>query len=290
MTIQINYIDGLGVTWDLAGGPVRLAPGAQGLGLLKVTAFTQTRGVRGGQRFAGWAVQPQGFTFPMRKSYPQYTDRSWADVDAAWWAGCTPDVQGLLQMIGPQGTRQVKVRTVDDGLTWDQSPDDIASEDFDWQLEADVPWWEGAPSYAAFAGGASAPFYGTSGFGPPFTISPANSIGSQLLTNPGQVAAFPVWTLSGPLTSFTITDALSGGVVAGSPNLQAGETLVIDETEDAKNATRYDVNGNASDFTASLTSVGFAPVPKGSSSNLTVALNGTGAAVAQLTPRYWKGY
>lgn len=297
MSALLEYVAPDGTVWDLRSGPVRMAPGAQGLGMLSLTDFTTSRGVRGGQRRTGWAVNAQDFVLPMKLGYPGWTTRTYEDVDAAWWGDVRPNLDGgILRCTYSKNGTQISVRSVavrtksDGGFQWDQDPSDLEMEDWDWNLVADVPWWLGPASSTPFGvAAAGQPFYGAGGYGPPFYISAGNSNGSQQITNPGDVDAWPIWTLNGPISSFTITHA-DGSTISGTPNLAAGERLVIDTTEDAKSATRIAADGTTSDFTPSLASWGWRSIPAGTTTAITVALTGTGGATAVISPRYFRPF
>ena len=289
MSTLLEYLDPTGAVWNLRTGPVRMAPGAQGLGLVPLLAFTTPRGLRGGQRVTGFAAQSNELKLPMKFGYPGWSAQAWEAIDAAWWPAIRPHLFGTLRVTATDGSqRSVVVRTTSDGpLAWDQDPADVQMTDFDWGLIADDPYWIGpAVSTPYGVPAAGQPFYGAGGYGPPFYLSAGNSNGSQVLTNPGDVPAWPVWTLNGPITSFTITNA-DGSTISGTPNLAAGEQLVIDTTEDAKSATRIAADGvTTSDYTPSLTTWQWRPIPAGSSSAISVALSGTGGATAVIRPKY----
>jgi hypothetical protein len=297
MSVLLEYVAPAGTVWDLRTGPVRMAPGAQGLGLLSLTDFTTSRGPRGGQRRTGWSVNPQDLVLPMKAGYPGWTARTWDDVDEAWWKDVRPHLDGAIlratYSVGAlvKSVREVPVRTKNDGpFQWDQDPSDVETIDFDWNLIADVPWWLGPKQSTPFGiTAAGQPFYGAGGYGPPFYISAGNSNGSQSITNPGDVPAWPVWTLNGPIPAFTITHA-DGSTISGTPNLAVGERLVIDTTEDEKSATRIAADGSTSDFTPSLASWGWRAIPAGTSTTIGVAISGTGGATAEIRPRYFRPF
>jgi hypothetical protein len=281
-----------GSTWDLRNGEVRLALSSTGWGLAELTTFVQSNGVRDGQRATGWRAEPRTLQWPMKKGYGTWSSRQFLEVDRAWWAACLPHKSGTVRVTGPDGLqRTLRARVTADGpYTMEYDPSDVLVEDFSLALTADDPWWKGPQTFTPYGVSAVAtPFYGPSGYGPPFYISAGNSSGSQPISNPGDVDAWPVWTLTGPLSTFTITHP-DGGQVAGAPNLLAGEQLVIDTRPGAKFATRTAADGTTSDYTPSLTSWDWRPIPAGTTQNIAVALTGTGGAVAAIEPRYFRAW
>lgn len=288
MSTLLEWLGVDGSVWDLRSGPVRLAPGAQGLGMIPLTAFTQDRGVRSGQRFVGWRVDPQTISLPLRVGWEGWRSTDWETFSRSWWKACRPHRQGTLRVTATDGSvRTVAARVTSDGpLQWDQDPADLQLEDVDLTFVADVPWWLGQPISAPYGTATPSPFYGGTGFGPPFYVSAANSMGQQSIANPGDVDAWPVWELVGPVSAFSI--AAGTATLAGTPNLLAGERLVIDSGEDAKSATRYAVDGTPTLWTPNLTSYGFASVPAGTSTTFAVSLTGSGTATATIVPRYFR--
>jgi hypothetical protein len=197
--ILLEWLGTDGSVWNWRTGEVRLARGAQGLGLLKLTTFTQSQGTRDGQRATGWKADPQTLVLPMKKGYDGWSSASWYDLDKRWWRACQPHLQGTLRVTAPDSSvRTVKLRVTDDGYTMEDDPSDVPQEDFSLSMTADDPWWRGPLQTTPYGVSAVAtPFYGGSGYGPPFYIAAGNSSGAQPILNPGDVEAWPVWTIAG---------------------------------------------------------------------------------------------
>jgi len=280
-----------GSVWNWRTGEVRLAPGATGLGLLKLTTFVQSNGNRDGQRATGWKADPQTLVLPMKSGYPGWSAATWYDLQKRWWKACLPHQYGTLRVTAPDGTqRSVRARVTDDGYTMDYDPDDVHEEDFSLSMTADDPWWKGPQITVPYGiQGTATPYYGATGYGPPFYISAGNSAAGQPITNPGDVEAWPVWTITGPVSTFTITHP-DGGVVSGTPNLLAGEQLVIDTRPGVKGATRIAADGTRTNWTPQLTAWDWRAIPAGTTQTIQVALTGTGGAVAAIEPRYFRAW
>jgi hypothetical protein len=153
-------------------------------------------------------------------------------------------------------------------------------------LTAEQPYWEGV-GFDPVEWGAAEPVYffggGTSGptLGPPFGIAKPTTSGRTSMSNPGDVEAWPVWTIRGPMTSCEL--GIEGQTVIVPFALASGDVLVIDTRPTAQTAI---LNGTV-DKTPQLGSFGFAQVEPGDDVELTVLTTGTGGSVrVELTPLY----
>lgn len=59
-------------------------------------------------------------------------------------------------------------------------------------------------------------------------VSPGLALGESQIDNPGDVQAWPTWTLTGPLTAITATNVTSGREFTLTYALQAGEQITIE--------------------------------------------------------------
>lgn len=133
---------------------------------------------------------------------------------------------GTLSVQHPNGeTRSLSCRYVS-GL---QSPVEgepgvVKIGTFVVELRAYDPWWYGPAVTRKFQVSTAAAWFP----GPPFTLNPTELLGSgTTVANPGDVAAYPVWTVTGPCSSVTAT-AEDGSTWTVSLDLAAGETFTVD--------------------------------------------------------------
>lgn len=89
-------------------------------------------------------------------------------------------------------------------------------------LRAHDPYWFGDELFINFHVGPGAEFFPL-----PFTISPSITTGDSTVTIDGEVEVWPVWELEGPMTSATLRHRGTGQALELTPNLTAGQTLVI---------------------------------------------------------------
>lgn len=118
---------------------------------------------------------------------------SWRDIEAVFWSGW----EGIAEQ----------------GWDWDIAPA--------LTLMAPCPWWRGP---------AGEPVRRDAGTGTPFlapfmTVSSGRVLGDTVITNPGQVKAWPEWTITGPLTSLTAINKTTGEQFVLDPNWDGGGPL-----------------------------------------------------------------
>lgn len=219
----------------------------------RVTTFTDWQN--------GWALQPgpRGWDMP---TYQIVTDQS-PDIDGeyvrsvrgqgkdlilplAFWsddgradylARRRAFIRSLNPKLGP-GTLTVvqpdgEVRTIgcyytagmegDEGLDASGRAWTIATV----TMHAPSPFWLGAPvstTWAAPGSGMWLPIL-------PLAVSESQVLGSTTVTNDGDDIAYPVWTISGPATSMTLTNATTGETLVLTQTMSPGDTVVIDTRE-----------------------------------------------------------
>lgn len=143
---------------------------------------------------------------------------------------------------------------------------------------------------AATAGGAVIDLTGTDGAGfvayqgmPVLRVASASQLSSAKLTNEGDLEAWPVWTIKGPLTSVTV--GVDGSTVQWTVALTSTDTLVIDTDPIVQSAWL-----NGADVTSQLGTADFAPIPAGVELPLSLTMAGTGSVEASITPRFYKAW
>jgi hypothetical protein len=131
-------------------------------------------------------------------------------------------------------------------------------------------------------------FHGNSGKGTPFYISSSFTTDGATLTNDGDVDAYPIYTMTGPLTAFRITN--NGAVLAGSVTVNPDQRLVIDTSPIMQTAYLYKADGSYTNVLSQLTSFGFKAIRPGTDIKLGVKLTGVGTLTVSGQPRYFKAW
>lgn len=300
MSLQLAWNGVDGSVWDLQSGPVRGATGISGLGMIALDSFLRTSSVLDGQKRTGWRANPTAVQLPVKLGhYGLGGFPSFKALNRAWWQSLRPHKYGRLDVVDQDdaSVRSLTCRLESDGRSFEFDPIDMGWDEGVLALVGDDPWWYGPTVSAAFGAVSLGNYYGGnggSGYGPPFYVSSANSTGSQSVSNPGDVDAWPVWTLSGPLSAFDLAVGSQHLILPASAGLQllGGQTLVID-TNPAGGQTVlvYNADGTLQgNYTRLLSSFGFAAIPAGNSATVSATLTGTGQANMALRPRFFDAY
>jgi hypothetical protein len=284
-----------GSVWDLTSGTkgVRLSRGYSGLHL---PAFTQqvSKAARvPGQRYLGTVYEARSIPLPVTV-YGGVGD-AWRSIDAAWWASLSPEIPGALAVTTTSaGTRSLSCRlgSAADPAT-DIHPGTRGVGTYALTLEADQPFWAGPDVVQNYAmPTTSQPYYGVSGSGPPFYISPANTLTDATISNPGDRPAYTRWTVTGPGTA---TFAIAGHQTT-LPTLQAGQVVSIDTNPLNPNAVRDISGGGSVNWWPQMGAHDFwVPVPA-YASGVSIPMGMTGGVVGQssiqvsLTPLYSRAW
>lgn len=289
MSVQLDLLAWNGDTFDLRKGPVRVgAEGTSGvLKLLKLDTHTRQSAGRDGQTRTGWSAPAQPLQIPVK--WGGYTAEPFEVTDSRLWAALDPTQVSTLRVRDTvrNSDRTCGIRLEDDGYSFTDDPTDMGLGETTLQLVADDPWWKGTPVVVPFGqqAGSATPFYGASGFGPPFYLAGANANGQQSVVNPGQAPAFPLWTLVGPISSFTL--AVDGSVLdMTAASLLTGETLYIDSDPTVLRAWRVKADATIVEETQNLATWGFSTIARGATSTVKATLAGTGTATLSFVPRY----
>lgn len=143
---------------------------------------------------------------------------------------------------------------------------------------------------AATSGGAVIDLTGVDGSGfvawqgmPLLRIASASQLSSAKLTNEGDLEAWPIWTITGPLTSVTV--GVDGETVQWNTAMTSTDILVIDTDPTVQSAWL-----NGVDATDQLVTADFAPIPAGVERPLSLSLTGTGSVEASITPRFFRAW
>lgn len=296
--IGIKWTGWDGSVWDLRTGPVRLTTGGiEGLLSLKFDSFTRDSAARDGQRFQGWRAQPRDVFLPVL-IMRQPTEDKWLEVDRAWWKTMQPGRIGTISVTtGDGNTRHLDVRFIDDGnhaYAQDPSIQRVAV----WALKmiADNPYWYSKSEWGSrftnagvavqFLGGGA--LDGDKTKGTPIVLGATYTTDASVLNNPGDINAWPIYTLRGPLTAFSI--GVDGGVVSGTVGISSTQRLVIDTSPTMQTARLYNANGTYSNVLRSMTSFGFRPIRPGTDIKIAVNLSGAGSLDVTGVPRYFKAW
>ncbi len=291
MTIGVQWTGADNTVWDLINGPVSLAQiGVQAFGEPEyIRQVTQSAG-RDGQRRSGLrsrAKARSGF-LPVNILGTSATD--WYHLSAGWWASWSPDTPGELMVTMPNGSFRTLECYFDNDNTYAPITDPTLTftESVGTSFIADDPWWKGATVTAAFTTVTGTVDFFNAGSAPPFNLAAGNLLSGVQLNNPGDLEAWPVYTLTGPATAFSVS--INGHVVSGSININTGETLVLDTDPSSQVAFLYGSDGSTTNVTPQLTNVDFGFIPTGTTVPTNVTVTGTGLLSIAFQPRYRRAW
>lgn len=300
MSINITWTGWDGSEWDLRTGPVRLTNGGiKGLLSLSFDSFTRDSAARDGQRFQGWRAQPRDVLLPVIQMR-QPTEDAWLDVDRSWWRTMQPGQVGTLAVTTGDGdVRKLDLRFVDDGdHPYDQDPTIQRVSVWAIKMIADDPYWYSDNEWGTrfTNAGQGVKFLGggalddpTPGLGTPIVLGATFTTDGAVLTNPGDVNAWPLYRLRGPLTSFSI--GVDGGTVSGAVPIAAGQTLEVNTSPTMQTARLYnDATGTYTNVIRQMTAFGFRPIKPGVDIKIAVKLSGSGSLEVTGIPRYFKAW
>lgn len=268
-----------GVTWDLNDwtSGVYLASGLTGMGHAPIERWTDDSPAVPGSRFRGARALSRSVQWPIVIT-TRTSQGTWRDLARRWWRGWSKDTPGTWTVVDSAGgSRSLDLLhnpSGDFGLSYDPGL-------FSWvpwtvDAVADFPYWRGDPNTVSWGQVAPVPFFNAAGG---LTVMSAASLATAQVENPGDVDAWPVWTIVGPFDAFSIT--VSGGTITG-PAVTAGQTVVVDTSPTNPVAIR---NGTT-DVSGSFTAWDPRPVPAGAAVPVTITGTGLGQVSVSLTPLY----
>jgi hypothetical protein len=265
-----------GSEWDLTnpdGGVFLTGSGVEGLGMPTHQAWVGESPAVHGQTYRGHRVEPRPVFWPVYL-YSDEGSAEWLALYRAFWKSLQPGKHGTWSVATPTGGRRsLSCRFVDDGRhAYDHDP--IVRG---W---ADSPFWTGEPVRRTWSQGDAPEFFGGASKAPVFHITSGSQLSTAKITNEGDLEAWPVWTIKGPLTAVTV--GVDGATVQWNTTLTADDILVIDTDPTVQCAWL-----NGVDVTDQLVTADFAPIPAGLELPLSLTLAGTGSVEAAITPRFY---
>lgn len=222
--------------WQSFDSGIMVRPGVLGLLMPAYTFYEDTSPAFDGTSVRGVRAGPRDVTVPL---YIWGPDRS----------TCLELFHDLIGDLNPQngigtltitesgGTSRSIGAYYSQGFEGDDNDDTTGRH---WMSAAVVfhaprPYWEGDQQSVTFDVGSGAATF--------FPVLPVQVKNSQILgtvnaTNIGNVLTYPVWTVTGPVTSLTITNNTTGQTFTVATTAIAGDTWVIDAREGVKSALK----------------------------------------------------
>lgn len=275
--VMLTGVDGS--TWDLYNGPVVLMPGARFFSTPDPEHWFTDAPALDGSRWTGARV-PRGEPY-----LPVFIDADdplqWRDNYAAFMRAVRSPGLCYLTVVTPDSqSRTLAMRYVSGAnAEYETDPLLIRYGAYGLTFATEDPYWQGWPIRTQFADIALQPRFP----GPPWRINPTNTIGSTSVTNPGDVDAFGVWTVTAPFQGFTV------GVGGETTTVVATKTTgFVQIDNDPRRQTIRDETG--ADMSLAVVDAGDNPmIPAGAKVPLSLNLIGAGAGTSielLFTPRF----
>lgn len=230
-TPWVSFTDPAGVVTRLSDweNGWLLQPGAKGLDMPAYTFNTdESPGIDG---YALRDVRAQGKEITLPLAF-------WAnDSRAAYLARRRAFIRslnpkrgvGTLTLTQPDGAVRTIGAYYTSGMEGDESLDAAGER---WCINAITfgvpsPYWTGAEvthEWKAAGSGTFFPFL-------PLTVGDSQVLGAVTVDNDGDDDAFPLWTVTGPATSISLTNNTTGEVLVISHSIIGGDVVVIDTRE-----------------------------------------------------------
>ena len=274
-----------GSVWDLndrAGGVMLLREEVEGLHNPQVTREIDTNAAVHGHRVRAWTADAREVYWPIFLFAGNTVD--WLARSKAFWSTIHPDRPGTWRVRAGSEERTLRLKAVfGDPHRYPVDPLHQRWAKYGVTLEAEQPFWCGVPITAGpWSTEEGVEFFPDDG-APDFGISGSTAFGDAVISNPGDVDAYGVAVIDGPLDDVEI--GVGSAVIHVPFPVPDGETLRIDTDPLRPTATMGGL-----DVTRDLGLQEYAPVPPGRSVPLHVMATGTGSIRFTLTPLYFRAF
>lgn len=232
-TMRATWTDPSGQVWELSNTADDLGyftvPGIAGWGA-RPYEYVVDAVPRGGDMLRAIRGQSAKLTWPLHiwgDTHQQFVQR-YRGIKAAFLRTAWRGQPGVLRVERPDGTAREVECFYEDGFGGGGAGVDAATED----------WLSANPVLTLVAMDgfwrATQPVVVTRSYAPggsflqPFLqVSLSQVLGDTVVVNPGDVAAWPTWVITGPMTGITATNVTTGLVFQLSYTLLAGQQITI---------------------------------------------------------------
>lgn len=283
--LDVEWHGADGSVWHLtnAASFMRLLPGIRGLEAGDIDRWTSEAPGLAGSRYRGHRALARDVFLPVYLRGA--SSRDWLAVRRAWNASLSPDDEGALVVTVDGQRRTLPCRWVRTEAGWTRDPLAAGKSALGEYFIADGAYWQSDPVTALWQQATDADFFLTSDG--VFRITPSNTLGSARIDNPGDVPAWPVWTITGPADSVTV--GVDESEIEIPFELAAGQWLRIDTRPDHQTVE----DNTGADRVADLPSIAFKRVPAGQAVSVSLAALGTDAGFSvrcDLTPLHRRAW
>lgn len=204
--------------------------GATGLGFMPVEVSTVPAAARAGSILTGVAAREREVFVPLLLTGDSFfaVRRRLADLARVM---DPRDGDGALKLVYPDGSGRRLVCRYRGGLEGSEG-DDAWDRELRVGLTFVAPdpaWLDLEPFTLRWVLGAATPFFPLS---MPLVLSASSVLGNVTIDVQGDEDCYPVWTITGPATSVTLTNDTTGKTFTINAALEASDTVVVDTRPD----------------------------------------------------------
>lgn len=248
---------------------ISVLPGATGFGMPDFTYYETSSPSFDGSVVRGVRANPRDVNLPIL-------------LWGANRAQCVENYHGLIRAMNPRNGAGTLTVTSADGTSRSlaayyngglQGKDDDAENGMTFMtavvvLRCPAPFWLGDPSVTRLQIAYGSTFFPLL----PVQLVASSILGSTTLVNDGDAEAFPIYTITGPVTNPAIANATNGTFITINQTLLAGETITIDTREGVKTVLK----GDGTNLYSSMASgSSLAPLQSGSNAMTFTVLGAT---------------
>jgi hypothetical protein len=301
--LEVTWEGPDGSFWDLtdpAGGVLLVREGVEGLHFPQITRQGTRSRAFPGRRLRGWQARERE-VFWRVYVWADGTE-AWLDRVEAFFSTIHPTDEGTWTVkAGNRRPRSLQLTGVfDDSFVYDRDPTKYGWHIYPVTLEASMPYWQGERvRRGPWSNPNPVPFFPEGG-APPFHISKSSSFGDASVSNEGDVDAFGVWWVQGPLSSIEL--GIGDTLIRVPFTVADGEMLRIDCDPRRPTGQRGPVPLNpetgdvdtdlfvGTDATRDLGLQDFAAIPRGRTVPLHIAGVGSGSVMFDLDLQHFRAF
>jgi hypothetical protein len=275
--LAVSLVGVDGSVWDLVGGPVQAMSGVAGIGSPDPERWWRDSPAADGSFHLGYRIPRADVTLPVRIKASTADD--WLRTQSAFMSAIDPSGACGLRITAPGGSARTLTMRLTGGLSPAYPIDPVYLRHAGYTLEfsADYPYWTASAVAYTWTGTAQIPVNITTG---------------KPVANPGDVPAWPKWTMGGPWSQAWVgpdsASLVKLNAVTASQGVVAGNDARIVDADPRQTSTSAVRDLAGADKWADVTSRVFAPIPAGDSAVRILAVGHSSGTVftLQFTPAY----
>lgn len=226
-TMNATWTDPTGLVWQLSDTSDSrgyfTGPDIAGWGAMPFELITDPQ-PRGGESIRAIRSKPARITWPLYiwgETHLEFVDR-WRALRRAFMLTVHKGLPGVLRVARPDGTSREIQAYYEDGFAGEPGQNWLSARPALTLYCPDGAWYDPVPTVIQRSPAAAVPFNN-----PFLSISAAQVIGSTTVNNPGDLVAWPQWTIAGPATSVTATNHTLGQAFTLTYTISVGQTITV---------------------------------------------------------------